>query len=65
MEVVEPPELKVKLVGLQEAVRPLRGETELDSARVPANPLRLDNVTLDDPVVPVGNITVDGLESRE
>ncbi len=65
MEAVEPPELKVKLVGLQEAVRPLRGETELDSARVPANPLRLDTVTLDDPVVPVGNITVDGLEPTE
>ncbi len=65
MEVVEPPELKVRLVGLQEAVRPLTGDTELESVRVPANPLRLDTVTVDDPVVPVGKVTVDGFELTE
>jgi len=65
LDVAEPPELTVRPVGLQVAVRPVSGETELDSARDPAKPLRLDTVTVDELFVPVGNVTVDGLELTE
>jgi hypothetical protein len=58
---VEPPEFNVRLVGLQAAVRPLGGVTELETSIVPWNPLRLVIVTVDVLEVPVGNVTVDGL----
>ena len=62
VDVVEPPELNVRLVGLQVAARPLGGVTELEAVSVPWNPLRLATVTVDALEVPVGNVTVDGLE---
>ena len=61
VELVEPPELSVRLVGLQVAVRPLAGVTELETASDPWNPLRLVADTVDELDVPVGNVTVDGL----
>ncbi len=60
VDVVEPPEFNVRLVGLQVAVRPLGGVTELERSRVPWNPLRLVILTVDELDVPVGNVTVDG-----
>jgi len=59
---VELPELNVRLVGLQVAVRPLGGDTELETSSVPWNPLRLVIVTVEALEVPVGNVTVDWLD---
>jgi len=61
VDVVESPELNVRLVGLQVAVRPPDGVTELETSSVPWNPLRLVIATVDALEVPVGNVTVDGL----
>lgn len=61
LDVAVPPEVRVKLVGLQVALRPVAGDTVLERVRDPVNPLRLVRVTVDDPDVPTGNVTVDGL----
>ncbi len=65
VDVVEPPEFNVRLVGLQFAVRPFAGNIVLESESVPWNPLRLVRETVDEPDVPVGNVTVDGLAVAE
>ena len=65
VEVVEPPELNVRLVGLQVAVRPLAGATELETVTVPWKPFRLVTVSVDELDVPAGNVTVDGLAGTE
>ncbi len=61
MEVPELPEVRVKLVGVQEAVRPVDGVTDLDRVSDPAKPLRLLSVITDAPDEPTGKVTVDGL----
>ena len=60
-DVPVPPDVIVKMVGAQVAVRPVAGDTDLERVRVPVNPLRLVRVTVDVPDVPDGNVRVDGL----
>ncbi len=60
-DVADPPEVNVKLVGVQEAVRPVEGVTVLDRVSDPVKPFRLVSVTVDAPDEPTGKVTVEGL----
>ena len=59
-----PPDVRVRLVGLREAVRP---EGEADGARltVPAKPLRLVRVTADVVAEPEVTVRLDGAETMK
>ncbi len=61
VDVEDPPEVGVKLVGVHDAVRPVEGVTDFDNVNEPVKPLRLVRVTVDAPDEPIGNVTVDGL----
>ncbi len=61
VDVAEPPELNVTLVGEHEAVKPVDGVTDLERVRDPVKPFRLVSVTVDAPDDPTGKATVDGL----
>jgi len=53
----DPPELKVTLVGLSDAVRP-EGDAKAERATVPAKPNRLARLIFDVPDVPDEIVTV-------
>ncbi len=61
LDVADVPDVKVTLVGLHDAVRPVEGATDVDRVRDPWNPFRLVTVTVDGPDKPDGKVTVDGL----
>ena len=61
VEVAVPAEISERLVGLQFALNPLDGVTELERTSDPWKPFRLVTVTVEFAVVPVGNVTIDGL----
>ena len=61
VEVAVAAEISERLVGLQFALKPLDGETELERTSDPWKPFRLVTVTAESAVVPVGKVTVDGL----
>ncbi len=46
VEVVDPPDASVTLAGFKDAVRP-EGEAKVESETVPANPLRLERVSVE------------------
>ena len=62
-EVAEPPDRICIFDGVQDAVNPLVGLTELEMVRLPLNPEMLAIVMLDRPDEPVKNTTVLGLEA--
>ncbi len=64
LDVLEPPELSVTLVGVHVDVKPVDGAIVHDNVREPANPLRLPIVMLEEPDEPGGNVTVAGLAVR-
>ena len=61
VDMAEIPEVKVTLVGVHEAVRPVKGVTDVDRVTDPVNPFRLVSVTVDAPDEPAGKVTIDGL----
>jgi len=63
VEIAEPPDRICIFDGVQDAVNPLVGLTELEMVRLPLNPEILASVTLDRPDEPVKNTTVLGLEA--
>jgi len=63
VEIAEPPDRICIFDGVQDAVNPLVGLTELEMVRLPLNPEMLAIVTLDRPDEPVKNTTVLGLEA--
>ena len=62
MELADPPEVRVKLIGLHVTVRPVDGDTDTDNVSDPLNPLTLWSVSMDVPEEPTGKVTVDGLD---
>ena len=62
--VPELPDVSVMLVGDNEHVRPVAGETVEVRLTVPAKPLRLVAVIVEVPAVPIGTVTVVGLAAR-
>jgi len=63
VEIAEPPDGICIFDGVQDAVNPFVGLTELEMVRLPLNPEMLAIVTLDRPDEPVKNTTVLGLEA--
>ena len=63
-EVPVPPDERVMLVGLREAVAP-GGETDVARLTVPAKPLRLVRVTVDCVEEPAVTVRLDGVETAK
>jgi len=59
----DPPELRIKLAGLSEAASP-EGDTELDTATVPAKPYRLPRLIVEVADEPDENVTEVWLAER-
>jgi hypothetical protein len=62
VDVGVPPELRVRLVGLTDAVNPVPDET--DRLIVPVNPLILEAVMVEDPEEPASMLTVGEFEVK-
>ena len=54
----ETPDVKVTLVGMHDAIRPVRGVTDVDRLRDPVNPFRLVSVTVDVRDELAGKVTI-------
>ena len=61
----EPPEVKERIDGLQDALRPADGLIDCERLTLPANPPRLVNVMVEVPLDPDGKFTVVGLADME
>lgn len=59
-----PPDERVMLVGLREAVAP-EGEADVARLTVPVNPLRLVRVTVDCVDEPAVTVRLDGVETAK
>ena len=60
VEVPEPPEVKVMLVGFSPAPIPVEGDIVSLSATVPMNPFTLVRLIVDEPEAPTGILTLAG-----
>ena len=64
VDVPVPPDVRVMLVGLSEAVVP-EGEVDVARLTVPAKPLRLVRVTVDVVAEPEVTVRLDGAETMK
>ena len=62
VEVPVPPDVRLTLIGLREAVTP-EGEADATRLTVPAKPLRLARVTADCVDEPAVTVRLDGVET--
>lgn len=59
-ELADPPELKATLVGEQTTDSPVDGLTDSERETLPVKPPRLVRATVDEPLLPDWNPTIDG-----
>ena len=60
VDVAEPPDVKGTLVGFSVALIPVEGDIVSLNPTVPMNPFTLARLTVDEPEVPTGMLTLTG-----
>ncbi len=65
VELVDPPDERETLVGLQDTFSPVDGLVDSESPIVPESPPRLERLIVDEPFEPSWKPTVDGLDDME